>query len=132
MVGKLLTFVPPVCGTAAPLDRPPSPHSKLEDVRTKVGRFELVDDYERASHRAVMADDNKVATVVRSLLPALRERVDMNQNIWIDVTNLVRRSAKTKQTAPSNYVRDDNEGNEDPSPMQTGAVIRAPGKSKGQ
>ena len=43
-----------------------------EDIET--GRFEmLVDDYERAAHPAVIADDSNIFPLVRSLLLAPRE-----------------------------------------------------------
>ena len=42
---------------------------RLEEVATEHGRFELlVDDHDRAAHPAVVADDIKIATLVRRLL----------------------------------------------------------------
>ena len=69
----------------------------LDDIETELGRFDmLVDDNERASHPAMIADEIKIATLVRSLPPALRAHVELNQNTsntWTEVTN--RRCVKT-------------------------------------
>ena len=78
----------------------------------------------------MLAKDTKIATQVRSRLPALREHVELGRNAvvtWTVVARRVQNFLKTKQTIPLT-VRSDADGN-DPMPMQIG-VIDGKRKSK--
>ena len=97
----------------------------LDEMEMALGRFErLGDDHERAANPAILADDIKIATLVKSHPLVLREHVKLNQNTmdtWTDVARLVRNYMKIKQTRIPLDVRSDADGNE-PTPMQIGAI----------
>ena len=88
---------------------------KFEEVETERGRCELLlDDQERSAHPAMIAGRHPHCDTCEGLFPTPR-------NSWKEVTSLTRETYHHQ-----NHAKRNTAGNDVSSPMQIGALSRAP------